>query len=221
MNWEKATEIADSLLPGETVLVKYTTSYIPEFLLKFFVDYSKRKEIPLLIDDNFDTLHSIAIRAEMMNLPLKLDDVYVIKTGGKLDVGNVVAKVQFHPDPRVYLKNYEEAIQEALKEIPTPVINLVIGVENLFLIIRTPLDAYRLILAMQKFMGNRNRKAFYIVNETVMENLPIKVLQEFERIATTVIRLTPYHTGATLRVIKSINPNLIGREEKIDVEGWM
>ncbi|WP_258085008.1 DUF257 domain-containing protein [Thermococcus thermotolerans] len=221
MKWEKATEIADSILPGETVLVKYTTSYIPEFLLRFFVEYSEKSGIPILIDDNFDTLHSILIRAKMMNLSLNLNKVYVIKTGGKLDVGNVVAKVQFHPDPRVYLKNYEEAIQKALQEIPTPLINLVVGVENLFLIIRTPLDAYRLILAMQRFMGNRNRKAFYIVNETVMESLPIRILPEFERISTTVIRLTPYHTGATLKVTKSINPNLIGREEKIDIEGWI
>lgn len=220
MEWEKASEIADSILPGETVLVKYTTSYIPEFLLKFFVDYSEERGIPLLIDDNFDSLHTLITHAKFMNLSIDLSGVYVLKTGGKVELGKVVAKVPFHPDPRVYLKNYEETSEKAFKKLPSPMINLVLGLENIFLIVRNPLDVYRILLAMQKFIGKQDRKAFYVVNESVMESLPVSVLPELERIATTVIKLTPYHTGANLKVLKSVNPNLIGREVKIDIGGW-
>ncbi|ASJ03996.1 DUF257 family protein [Thermococcus barossii] len=220
MEQEKVAEIIDSVLPGETVLVKYTTSYIPEFTLKFFIEYSKERGVPLVIDDNFDTLHAIAIHAKTMGLSLDLDSVYVLKTGGKFDVGNVLAKVPFHPDPRVYLKNYEESSIKIFREIPSPMVNLVLGLENLFLVTRTPLDTYRIILAMQRFTGDKRRKAFYLVNEGIMESLPVKSLYELERISTTVVRLTPYHTGADVKVLKTINPSLVGTETTIDAGGW-
>lgn len=222
MEWEKALEIVESILPGETVLVKYTTSYIPEFLLRFFVDYTAEKGIPLIIDDNFDALHTILVHAKLMNLTINIDrdDIYVLKTGGKFEVGNVIAKVPFHPDPRVYLQNYEEASFKAFQKIPSPTINLVLGFENLLIPIRSPLDAYRIMLGMQRFIGNKKRKAFYIVNEGVLENLPIKLLGELERISTTVIKLTPYHTGANLKIVKTINPALLERETKIDTGRW-
>ncbi|QDA30747.1 hypothetical protein FH039_02770 [Thermococcus indicus] len=222
MEWEKALEIADSVLPGETVLVRYTTSYIPEFLLRFFVDYAAERDVPLLIDDNFDALHTILVHAKFMNLTINIDrdNVYVLKTGGRFEVGNVIAKVPFHPDPRVYLQNYEKTSFITFQKFPSPAINLVLGLENLLLHVRNPLDTYRIILGMQKFVGNKKRKAFYIVNEGVLENLPIKVMGELERISTTVIKLTPYHTGANLKVLKTINPALLERETKIDTGGW-
>ncbi|ASJ14640.1 DUF257 family protein [Thermococcus radiotolerans] len=220
MEQGKVAEIIDSVLPGETVLVTYTTSYIPEFALKFFIEYSREKGIPLVIDDNFDTLHAIIIHAKTMGLSLDLDNVYVLKTGGKFETGNVLTRVPFHPDPRVYIKNYEESSVKVFREIPSPMINLVLGLENLFLVTRTPLDTYRIILAMQRFTGNERRKAFYLINEGIMKSLPLKSLYELERISTTVIRLRPYHTGAEVKVLKSINPNLVGLETTIDAGEW-
>ncbi|ASJ08562.1 hypothetical protein A3L11_04670 [Thermococcus siculi] len=220
MEWEKAAEVMNRILPGETVLVEYTTSYIPEFLLRFFVDYSKRTGTALLIDDNFDTLHTIITHAEFMNLTIDLRDVYVQKTGGRIELGKVVAKVPFHSDPRIYLKNYEETSQRVFKEVPSPTINLVLGLENIFLIVRNPFDVYRILLAIQRFTGNKRRKAFYIVNRKVMESLPVNVLPELERISTTLIELSPYHTGANLRVKKSVNLSLAGKEVNIDARGW-
>ncbi|ASJ11801.1 DUF257 family protein [Thermococcus thioreducens] len=219
MKWEKATEIIDSILPGETVLLKYRTSYIPEFVLRFFIDYSQEKGIPLLVDDNFDSLHTLAIHAKTLNLPLDLDSVYVLKTGGKYELGNVMAKVPFHPDPRVYLENYEEASKKTLNELRPPIINLVLGVENIFLVIRNPTDVYRIFLAIQRFVGRKERKAFYVINENVIQSLPFNVVPELERIATTVMEMLPYPTGASVRVLKSINPELIGRELRINVGG--
>ncbi len=222
MEWKNVIEIVESILPGETVLVKYTTSYIPEFLLRFFIDYTGEKNIPLIIDDDFDTLYTILAHAKHINLTINLDrdNVHVLKTGGQFEVGNVVAKVPFDPDSRVYLANYAEASAKVYQRTQSPAINLVLGLEELFLSTTNPLDAYQTVLRIQKFVGNKKRKSFYIINEDVMKNLPIKVLGELERISTTVIRLIPYHTGADLKVLKSVNPHLIETETTIDIEGW-
>jgi len=222
MERKTTAEIVDSVLPGETVLVEYTTSYIPEFLLRFFLDYTAERDIPLLIDDYFDALHTITTNARRIGLTIDLDqdNVYVLKTGGKFDVGNVVAKVQFDPDSRVYLANYEEASSKAYEKIQPPVINLVLGMENSFVCVKSPLDAYQMIIRIQKFTRNKKRKAFYVANEEAMKSLPIKVLGELERISTTVVRLTPSPAGANLKVLKSVNPRLVGMETVIDVGRW-
>ncbi len=121
MDLDNVAEIIDSILPGESVLLKYHTSYIPEFILRFFIDYSKERGVSLLVDDNFDSLNTIAIHAKTLGLPpLDLDGVYVVKTGGKYEVGNVVTRVPFHPDPRVYLENYEEASRKAFNDLQPP-----------------------------------------------------------------------------------------------------
>ncbi|MCD6372766.1 MAG: DUF257 family protein [Thermococcus sp.] len=222
MEWKTTAKIVDSVLPGETVLMEYTTSYIPEFLLRFFVDYTTEKNIPLVIDDDFDALYTILTNARRIGLTIDLDrdNVYVLKTGGKFEVGNVVVTIPFHPDSRVYLANYAEASSKALQEIQSPAINLVLGLEELFLSVNNPLDAYQMVIRMQKFIGNKKRKAFYVVNEEAMKNLPIKVLGELERISTTVVRLTSSSAGANLKVLKSVNPRLVGMETVIDVGRW-
>ncbi|ASI98240.1 DUF257 family protein [Thermococcus celer] len=220
MDLDNVAEIIDSILPGESVLLKYHTSYIPEFILRFFIDYSKERGVSLLVDDNFDSLNTIAIHAKTLGLPLDLDGVYVVKTGGKYEVGNVVTRVPFHPDPRVYLENYEEASRKAFNDLQPPMLNLVLGIENLFLLVQRPSDVYRLLLAIQRFVGRKERKAFYLINEDVVRGLPFNVMPELERIATTVMEVFPYPSGATVRVLKSINPEMIGRELRITVGRW-
>ncbi len=219
MEWEGAFEVLDSILPGETVLVEYTPSYIPEFVLKAIIEYSKERNLQVLIDDNFDTLHTIAIHARLLGIDLDLGSVKVIKTGGKKPVGNVVARVSFHPDPGVYVRNYERAGMKVLGEAAYPMMNLVLGIENLFLFMRSPSDSYQLLLSIQRFLGNKRRKAFYLVNREALESLPIAALEELERMATTVIEMVPYPDGARLKVKKSVNPSLMGRELDVAARG--
>ncbi len=96
-------KIIESVKPGEIALLEYLPSYIPEFTLLKLIEYSKEREIPLIIDDNFDTLPVIAAHIENLGIKVDFSGVYVIKTGGRIEVGNVLAKVPFHPDPRVYI----------------------------------------------------------------------------------------------------------------------
>jgi len=219
MEWEDAFEILNSILPGETVLLEYTPSYVPEFVLKAFVEYSKERKVPLLIDDDFDTLHTIATHARFLGVELDLSGAKVIKTGGKEEVGNIVARVAFHPDAGVYIRNYEEAGRRVLGDAQYPMLNLVLGIENLFLFMRSSLDSYQLILSIQRFLGNRRRKAFYLVNRNALETLSSGVLEELERISTTVIKMNPYPTGVRVNVKKSVNPSLTGKEFDITVKG--
>ncbi|WP_054840251.1 DUF257 family protein [Thermococcus sp. JCM 11816] len=121
----------------------------------------------------------------------------------------------------MYLRNYINASAEILVEGKTPAINLVLGLENILMIMRDSRDFYRLLLSLQRYVGNKNRIALYLINRNIVESMmPGFFLPELERIATTVIETNSYPpTGAILTFKKSINPAVIGTTVGIDVGG--
>ncbi|WP_367883648.1 DUF257 family protein [Thermococcus peptonophilus] len=141
--------------------------------------------------------------------------------GGTHDIGGKVKWIEFHPDPRVYIKNYTNASAEILENVKTPAINLVLGLENVLMIMRDSRDFYRLLLSLQKYVGNKNRKAVYLINRDIVESMMpgFFLPPELERVATTVVETRPYPTGAILTFKKSINPVVIGTTIGIDVGG--
>lgn len=216
------SHLVETIQPGETVLIEHRTSYVPEFTLKLVADYTKENGVPLVIDDNFDTLYTLILHLRLMGVEVDLDHAYVIKTGGGThNIGGKVKRIEFHPDPRVYLRNYINASAEILVEGKTPAINLVLGLENILMIMRDSRDFYRLLLSLQRYVGNKNRIALYLINRNIVESMmPGFFLPELERIATTVIETNSYPpTGAILTFKKSINPAVIGTTVGIDVGG--
>ena len=86
MEWDRAVDIIENILPGETVLLETRPSYTPEFVLKFFVDYSRMTGRTLVIDDNLDALHVLVTHLEKLGIELGIEEVPVIKTGGRKSV---------------------------------------------------------------------------------------------------------------------------------------
>lgn len=220
MQWDRAADIIENILPGETVLLETRPSYTPEFVLKFFVEYSKTVGKTLVIDDNLDALHVLVTHLEKLGVELGIGDVPVIKTGGRKEVGRVMAHIPFHPDPRVYIKNYRTAAEELYRGLGGgDFINLVLGLDHLFLHARSPRDSYSLILFLQDHVGDRRRRSFYLTNRETMKALPFRVLHELERISTTVLDLVPYATGVNVEVLKSPKLSLLGTVMSVDVGG--
>ncbi|ASJ02204.1 hypothetical protein A3L09_02440 [Thermococcus profundus] len=219
MELEPAVGIVEKTHPGETVLLEYVPSYIPEFTLKFFIEYCREKGIPLLIDDNFDTLYILKTHLEKLDVEIDLSDVLVVKTGGRKNVGKVLATVKFHPDPRVYTREYMKAVKPAMAKLEGTFINLVVGVEHLFLLSRNLRDRYSIILTIQKFTGAPTRKAFYLVNKEILEDMSPTVLHEIERVATAVMSMEPMPAGAKVKVVKSLNLKDVGKTIPIQLGG--
>ncbi len=210
--------LIEGIKPGETALLEYLPSYIPEFTLLKLMEYSEEKKIPLIIDDNFDTLPVIAAHIENLGIKVDFSGVYVIKTEGRIDVGNVVARVPFHPDLRVYIKNYENEAGKVFEGFSDSM-NLVLGLENFLKPLSSPSDIYLTIWVLQRFLGNTRRRAFYLLNRKILESISPVVYSEVRRVASTVVEMVPYPTGAILRFVKSPNVDLLGEELKVDIGG--
>jgi hypothetical protein len=206
----------EGIKPGEIVLLEYLPSYIPEFFVKEAVEYAKAKGVPIIIDDNFDTLPVIISNMGILGISIDIDNVSVIKTGGRIEIGNVIARVKFHPDPRVYLRNYINAAKRAFDEYPNA-INIVLGLENLLRLPMSVSEFYTIVLNLGRFLGNEKRRAFYLMNREVIGALPFYTAEEMRRIASTVIELKPYPTGTRALFVKSPDIGILGREVIADV----
>ena len=213
------SELMELVRPGETVIVEYGTSYVPEFALKLLADYTRENGVPFVIDDNFDSLYTVLIHCKMLGLDVDLSHAQVFNTGGKREVGGRVTRVEFHPDPRVLLRNYDRAFSRAVGTPENPAVNLVLGVESLLYFVRDVRDFYRFLLGIQRYVGNRRRKSFYLIHTGLISSLPAYVRPELRRIATSVWAFQSYPTGVKLSILRSPDLDLVGREFTIDVGG--
>lgn len=206
----------DEIKFGEVVLIEYYRSFIPEFATLSLLYYAKEKGLPVIIDDNFDSLHVIQKHLEFVGIEEDFRDALVVKTGGKRNVGNVVTKVKFVSEPVIYIRNYEEAAKTAFSKVEKS-INIVLGLERLFSFVSSVSEFYTFILTIQSFLGDDRRKAFYLVNKDIASSIPFNPLPELERIATTVIEATPRPTSGIFTFKKSPSLDLFGK--KVEISG--
>ncbi|AAL81464.1 hypothetical protein PFDSM3638_06680 [Pyrococcus furiosus DSM 3638] len=211
-------ELMDSIRFGETALIEYSSSFIPEFALLKIAEYARAKNLPLIIDDNFDTFPLIITHLKVLGIRediLNSKNVYVIKTGGKKKVGNVIAHIKDVEEPRIYIQEYKKGLQQ-LSNIEK-FINVVLGLEKLFMIMKNPLEVYLSIMDIQKYLGNKKRKAFYIMNVNLLNSINPLLKFEFERVASLIGEVRVVHSTAYVKILKCMNPRLVGNEITVDV----
>ncbi|NJE00614.1 DUF257 family protein [Thermococcus sp. JdF3] len=214
---EELFRIVDMVQSGESVLVKYHPSYAPEFLVLLLMEYGRKRDVPIVIDDNFDSLHVIQKHLRFWGIEEDFNDALVVKSGGRINVGNVIASVEFSSEPLVYIKKYEETMKNALAEINDS-INIVLGLERLFAFINSPREYYLFITELQKMLGNTKRKAAYLMNTEVASTLEFNPLPELEYIASTVVEITPTPVSAKVTFLKTPVRELLGREYEVSLE---
>ena len=218
---EDVFTLMDKVKFGETVLIEYYHSFIPELTTLGLLYYGRTRGLPVIIDDNFDSLHVIQKHLEFVGIDEDFRDALVVKTGGKRNVGNVVARVRFVSEPVIYIRNYEEASKAAFSNVEKS-INIVLGLERLFSFVSSVSEFYTFVIALQSFLGEKRRKAFYLINKKIASSIPFNPLPELERIANTVIEAVPTSTTGIFTFKKSTSLDLLGKkiEIPIGVIGW-
>ncbi|WP_048149605.1 DUF257 family protein [Palaeococcus ferrophilus] len=217
MSLQEVYTLLDSMKFGETVLVEYQSpSYILDFLLLLLKHYADERGLPLVIDDNLDILHVVNEHLKLFGVEGAFDGAMVVKTGGKINVGNVVGRIPLEGEPSLYLRRYEQLSREVLSGVKNA-INAVIGLERLFAFTENRADFYSIISSIQTFVGNHGRKAFYFVDVDIAERVPFNPLPELERIATTVIVTRPQKDRGIGRIVKGTNVEALGKEIEVSL----
>ena len=181
-------EILDHIKPGETVLVEHSSRAKAIMLFYELVNWAKEKGYPVVVDDVLDTLYLYKAQLELARKDTSfLNEVKVIKAGGRLNVGQVVGRVKID-DPTVLEREYREIAHSLLREGEIAV-NPALGLEKLFLATESARDVLVTLYNLIPFAGDKRRIAFYFINTDVVGyTLPV-VLPLLEEGASTVIEV--------------------------------
>ena len=208
----------DLISPGETVLVEYSSpNYTLDFMVLLLKRYADERGYPFVVDDHLDTLHIINEHLRFFGVRGIFDDAIVLKTGGVINVGKVVERINLESEAAIYLKRYEEASAKVFSELQNSV-NVVIGIEKLFAFVRDYRSFYEIMARIHKFLGNRRRRAFYFMDKNVCSRLPIDPLPELEKIASTLIDVRFEGNRLVGMINKSPDIRMIGWEVEVPVE---
>jgi hypothetical protein len=211
-------QFLDSVGFGETVLIEYTSpNYTLDFMVLLLKRYADDRGHPFVVDDNLDTLHVINEHLRFFGVRGIFDDAIVLKTGGVVNVGKVIDRVKVESEASIYLRRYEEASAKAFSNLEGS-INVVIGLEKLFAFVDNYRNFYEMISSIDRFLGNRKRKAFYLLDRNICEMIPINPLPELEKIASTFLDIRLDGNRLIGRIHKSPDIRMIGWEIEVSVE---
>lgn len=212
---ESISRIMDSLKMGEIVVLIYEESLIPEFAFLFFVEYASREGMPIIVDDILDSLYVIKQHLEFLGIDTSFfENVTVVKVGGTNKVGNIYKHI---PLEGAYREKYRLAVEELYKE-RTNILNIVLGIENLFYLSTKPTDVFGVVSELISFLGEKSRIAIYMIDKNIAEIMHVNPLPFFERTASTVVYAEPHPRKAVIRIGKCSSLDLVGKSFIVELE---
>ena len=197
--------------PGETVLIEYSSDF-PYYLAFYYLIRAVRREgIPVLIDDIGDTLSRYAFALETSGIEtsfLNDEGVYVIKIGGKRNIGNVSGRIGIESDFYVHNLEYSRVFENILCQKDF-FVNFVLGFDTRLLMTPNPRDRFSFLVSKLHYLGNERRVAFYFVNSDVISGYTWE--REYLReMVTSLVQLERDGEQYVVRVVKSPDYDAIG-----------
>lgn len=213
---ERLFRLIDRTPFGDLVLIEDETSYGSVMATYTLVRYAQERGMKILIDDTLDTLFMIRRQLEFLGVKEDFSDAIVIKTGGKIDVGNVVGRLPLESEQVIYLSRYGNIAKEVFSE--GRYINISLGLERLFAFVQDPVEFYTLMNSIQGFLGNKSRKAFYVIDKKVASSLKLNPIPELEEIATTVAYIKGEYGKGKVTFGKNPFIEFLGNEYEVSLE---
>ncbi|ASI98241.1 DUF257 family protein [Thermococcus celer] len=224
--------LMDKLLPGGLTVIENRAFLGGEFVLHALVSYSKTRNIPLIVEDIFDTLPVYMKHLEIMGVSIDERDVNVIKVGGTQEFGNVLGRINFENDPGVYQRKLERKLEEVKPN--GRYIHLVLGLERFLTLQNDVYSTYILMSLIRQKLGDTNLLSqklgnsedinVYLMEPAVLENTNPNPLPMLEDIATSVIELENDGELIRLTLYKSVLALLSNKQHIIvsprEALGW-
>ena len=210
---EPFVRLWDSLKLGETVLVEYNSAISPVMGFYHLLKWARKRGYPVLVDDVLDTLYLYATHMKLAGFDTNLlNEVKVIKEGGTLNVGQVVARIGIN-EASIRRSNYESVFGSLLRD--RPVINPVLGAGKLFMLMESARELLTALNVILSYTGDERRIAFFFINLDLINGTCTCIPCLLEELATTVIRIVREGKYLKFSVIKSVNREIEGMEMRI------
>ena len=204
-------DLWDSLKPGEIVLVERTDVKDQYFGLYHLIRWGLSKGYTILIVDIVDSFHLLKAKAKLAGFDGEtLENVNVIKVGGKIKTGNVVAWISDLSEPVILVGKFREAYERFVEE-NAPVLVVALGVEKLFATSdMAPKNIHLLLSLLSQYVGNEKRLAVQFIKTSLLDENRQFLVRLLEDVATTVIRVSSMGRMTEFQVVKSIKKDMEG-----------
>ena len=203
----KLSEYLRNVVPGDMVLIEYPSISLVSTVFHVITGAIGRDNI--FIIDILDGVLSIKKELELSGVDTSyLEKAPRLTGSGRSKWGSIIASIDVHSDPGIFLSKFERFSKEYYSEHPG-VNSIIVNPERVIPLHHTN---HRLVLSLidlaAVFLGNRNRNVYYFVN---CETADSRYLGMLEEIFTRVLRLE----GRRITVEKSLDPGEEGLELEI------
>lgn len=201
-------DLWNSLKRGETVLIEHSPDSMSCKGFYSLIQWARNKDYPVVIDDILDTLYIYKVNIELADLDSSLlNDALVIKEGGRLEVGNVIGHITLK-ESAIQWREYERVARPLFESSQKPIINIVLGIEKLFMLADSKREIITSINNLLSWIGNKKRIAFYFVNIDLINTTEFGVLPLLEEVASTIIKIKKIGNETRAVITKSVNEKL-------------
>ncbi|RLB76170.1 MAG: hypothetical protein DRH24_18335 [Deltaproteobacteria bacterium] len=209
---EEFSRLFDALTPGENVLVLYDSEHPPYLLFLALINYAIKKETPVIIDDIIDSLHIYRTNIKLLGLDVSpLDNIPVLKIGGSMNTGHVVARLSLDEDVDIYISRYSSVFGSLIGGEQVP-LNIVLGIDKLFAFYFNDWRAIRRLTTIPgEFAEGGHRTAVYFANQRILETFP-RLSAMFKDFFTTILVMGGNLKGCRVNVVRSPKIEMMGEE---------
>lgn len=208
-------DLWNSLKRGETVLIEHPSDSMSCKGFYSLIQWARNKDYPVVIDDILDTLYIYKINIELADLDSSLlNDALVIKEGGRLEVGNVIGHITLK-ESAIQWREYEQIARPLFESSQKPIINIVLGIDKLFMLADSKREIITNINNLLSWIGNKKRIAFYFVNIDLINTTEFGVLPLLEELASTIIKIKKIGNETRAVITKSANEKLNNLEIRL------
>ncbi|NJE12810.1 hypothetical protein E3E24_06845 [Thermococcus sp. LS2] len=208
-------DLWNALKRGETVLIEHPSDSMSCKGLYSLVQWARSKDYPVVIDDILDTLYIYKVNIELADLDSSsLNEALVIKEGGRLEVGNVVGHITLK-ESAIQWMEYERVARPIFENSEKLIINVVLGIEKLFMLADSKRELITNINNLLSWIGNKKRIAFYFVNLSLINAIEFGVLPLLEELASTIIKIEKIGNEIRAIITKSANDELNNLEIRL------
>ncbi|NJE05446.1 hypothetical protein E3E36_04670 [Thermococcus sp. M36] len=198
-------DYADMIRPGELVLVEYTSREPVYLLFQIITEYARSRNVPLIVVDILDGLHVMKSQLRFAGIDTSpIDEIPVLKVGGKVDTGRVFSKVEETAEIAVFKRQFMNALKRIREEFgDIPFIRIVVGTSELLqLLERDPPKMEEFFAGLiRPLVGNPYTRGVVFINR---KRVCSRGLKEAEEISTRVLETRAECGKLTIRVVKSI-----------------
>ncbi|MDK2870345.1 MULTISPECIES: DUF257 family protein [Pyrococcus] len=198
MTFQLLNDFIKDKLFGETVLLENYSYLGVESLLSIIIKVGEELNVPILVEDVLDTFSVYTKHLEMLGIATP--ELKILKIGGSGEEEGIVKRIPFELDIPRYLLEYGKAFEEVAPR--EKFIDLVFGLDRLFLLTENPTDIAKLLNSIKDFVRNENRTAFYFIEANLLKVTKPIVLHHLEDIATSVVRINQEKNILTFELVK-------------------